>query len=171
MAKGGFWAFLGGLGAAMWREGTKQRRQLEENYLREVRKATSEHAEEQAEYDAYVTSLPKLKGNGRFDQEVETTYGDVFALDAYNQYLELMHEPGQHFTVFLELQEGEEEGSIRVDGGQATLGHIPYEDEGYLMEFLEELGGDVTCDAKLAKLVHGGYDLHLDIARPPKLNS
>ncbi|MBL6592706.1 MAG: hypothetical protein ISP16_01335 [Candidatus Aquiluna sp.] len=169
MAKGGFWAFLGGLGAAMWREGTKQRRQLEENYRREVRKATSEHAEEQAEYDAYVTSLPKLKGNGRFDQEVDTTYGDVFALDAYNQYLELMHEPGQHFTVFLELQEGEEEGSIRVDGGQATLGHIPYEDEGYLMEFLEELGGDVTCDAKLAKLVHGGYDLHLDIARPPTL--
>ena len=171
MAKGGFWAFLGGLGAAMWREGTKQRRQLEESYRREVRKATSEHAEEQAEYDAYVTSLPKLKGNGRFDQEVDTTYGDVFALDAYNQYLELMHEPGQHFTVFLELQEGEEEGSIRVDGGQATLGHIPYEDEGYLMEFLEELGGDVTCDAKLTKLVHGGYDLHLDIARPPKLNS
>ena len=34
------------------------------------------------------------------------------------------------------------------------------------MEFLEELGGDVTCDAKLTKLVHGGYDLHLDIARP-----
>ena len=118
-----------------------------------------------------MTSLPKLKGNGRFDQEVDTTYGDVFALDAYSQYLELMHEPGQHFTVFLELQEGEEEGSIRVDGGQATLGHIPYEDEGYLMEFLEDLGGDVACDAKLAKLVHGGYDLHLDIARPPKLNS
>ena len=169
MANGGFWAFLGGLGAAMWREGTKQRRHLEENYRREVRKATSEHAEEQAEYDAYVTSLPKLKGNGRFDQEVDTTYGDVFALDAYSQYLELMHEPGQHFTVVLELQEGEEEGSIRVDGGQATLGHIPYEDEGYLMEFLEDFGGDVTCDAKLTKLVHGGYDLHLDIARPPTL--
>jgi hypothetical protein len=97
---------------------------------------------------------------------VDTTYGDVFALDAYSQYLELMHEPGQHFTVFLELQEGEEEGSIRVDGGQATLGHIPYEDEGYLMEFLEEHGGDVTCDAKLTKLVHGGYDLFLDIQRP-----
>jgi len=100
---------------------------------------------------------------------VDTTHGDVFALDAYSQYLELMHGPGQHFTVFLELQEGEEECSIRVDGGQATLGHIPYEDEGYLMEFLEELGGDVACDSKLTKLVHGGHDLHLDIARPPTL--
>ena len=48
-------------------------------------------------------------------------------------------------------------------------GHLPNEDEGYLMEFLEDLGGDVTCDAKLTKLVHGGYDLHLDIARPPTL--
>jgi hypothetical protein len=39
------------------------------------------------------------------------------------------------------------------------------------MEFLGELGGDVACDAKLIKLVHGGYDLHLGIARPPKLTS
>ena len=113
-----------------------------------------------------MTSLPKLKGNGRFDQEVDTTYGDIFALDAYSTYLELMHEPGQHFTVVLEYQEGQAEGSVRVDGGQATLGHISYDNEEYLAEFLEELGGDVTCDARLTKLVHGGYDLFVDLARP-----
>ncbi|MDA8796460.1 hypothetical protein N9N06_03230 [Aquiluna sp.] len=159
-------ALLGSFAAAAWKASRDKRAALEDNYRHEVRKATAEHAEEQAEYDAYVTSLPKLKGNGRFDQEVDTTYGDIFALDAYSTYLELMHEPGQHFTVVLEYQEGEEEGSIRVDGGQATLGHIPYEDEEYLVEFLEELSGDVACNAKLTKLVHGSFDLFLDIKRP-----
>ena len=159
-------ALIGSFAAAAWKANRDKRAALEDNYRHEVRKATAEHAEEQAEYDAYVTSLPKLKGNGRFDQEVDTTNGDMFALDAYSTYLELMHEPGQHFTVVLEYQEGEEEGSIHVDGGQATLGHIPFEDEEYLVEFLEELSGDVACNAKLTKLVHGGYDLFLDIQRP-----
>ena len=168
MAKGGLWAFLGGLGAAMWREGTKQRRHLEENYRREVRKATSEHAEEQAEYDAYVTSLPKLKGNGRFDQEVDTTYGETFALDAVSTYLELMHEPGQHFTVVLEYQEGEEEGAIRVDGGQATLGHLYYKDEDGFIELLE-VHNPLAANAKLEKLVSGEFELWLDVGYPLKL--
>ena len=53
----------------------------------------------------------------------------------------------------------------------ATLGHISYEDEEYVAEFLEELGADVTCDAKLTKLVHGGYDLYLDILRPPQISN
>ena len=159
-------ALFGSFAAAAWKANRDKRAALEDNYRHEVRKATAEHAEEQSEYDAYVTSLPKLKGNGRFDQEVDTTYGDIFALDAYSTYLELMHEPGQHFTVVLEYQEGKAEGSVRVDGGQATLGHIPFEDEEYLAEFLEELGGDVACNAKLTKLVHGGYDLFLDIQRP-----
>jgi len=164
-------ALLGSFAAAAWKANRDKRAALQDNYRHEVRKATAEHAEEQSEYDAYVTSLPKLKGNGRFDQEVDTTYGDIFALDAYSTYLELMHEPGQHFTVVLEHQEGEEEGSIRIDGGQATLGHIPYRDEEYLVEFLEELSGDVACDAKLTKLVHGGYDLYLDILRPPHISN
>ncbi len=51
MAKGGFWAFLGGLGAAMWREGTKQRRHLEENYRRESAQAHQSMLRA-AEYDA-----------------------------------------------------------------------------------------------------------------------
>ena len=164
-------ALFGSFAAAVWKANRDKRAALEDNYRHEVRKATAEHAKEQAEYDAYITSLPKLKGNGRFDQEVDTTHGDMFALDAYSTYLELMHEPGQHFTVVLEYQEGDEEGSIRVDGGQATLGHIPFEDEEYLAEFLEELGGDVTCDARLTKLVHGGYDLYLDILRPPQISN
>ena len=164
-------ALLGSFAAAAWKANRDKRAALEDKYRHEVRKATAEHAEEQAEYDAYVTSLPKLKGNGRFDQEVDTTNGDMFALDAYSTYLELMHEPGQHFTVVLEYQEGEAEGSVRVDGGQATLGHISYDNEEYLAEFLEELGGDVTCDARLTKLVHGGYDLYLDILRPPQISN
>jgi hypothetical protein len=164
-------ALLGSFAAAVWKANRDKRAALEDNYRHEVRKATAEHAEEQAEYDAYVTSLPKLKGNGRFDQEVDTTYGDMEALDAYSTYLELMHEPGQHFTVVLEYQVGEAEGSVRVDGGQATLGHIPYDDEEYLCEFLEELSGDVACDAKLTKMVHGGYDLYLDILRPPQISN
>ena len=44
-----------------------------------------------------------------------------------------------------------------------------YEDEEYLVEFLEELGGDVACDAKLTKLAHGGYDLCLDTLKPPQI--
>ena len=162
-------ALLGSFAAAAWKANRDKRAALEDKYRHEVRKATAEHAEEQSEYDAYVTSLPKLKGNGRFDQEVDTTYGDMFALDAYSTYLELMHEPGQHFTVVLEYQGGAAEGSVRVDGGQATLGHIPYEDEEYLVEFLKELSGDVACDARLTKLVDGGYDLYLDILRPPQI--
>ena len=164
-------ALLGSFAAAAWKANRDKRAALEDKYRHEVRKATAEHAEEQAEYDAYVTSLPKLKGNGRFDQEVDTTYGDMFALDAYSTYLELMHEPGQHFTVVLEYQGGAAEGSVRVDGGQATLGHIPYEDEEYLVEFLKELSGDVACDAKLTKLVHGGCDLYLDILIPPQISN
>jgi len=164
-------ALLGSFAAAAWKANRDKRAALQDNYRHEVRKATAEHAEEQSEYDAYVTSLPKLKGNGRFDQEVDTTYGDMFALDACGTYLELMHEPGQHFTVVLEYQESEEEGAVRVDGGQATLGHIPFEDEEYLVEFLEELSGDVACYAKLTKLVHGGYDLYLDILRPPQISN
>ena len=164
-------ALIGSFAAAAWKANRDKRAALEDNYRYEVRKAAAEYAEEQAEYDAYVTSLPKLKGNGRFDQEVDTTSGNIEALDAYSTYLELMHEPGQPFTVVLEYQEGEEEGTVRVDGGQANLGHIPFEDEEYLAEFLEELGGDVACDAKLTKLVHGGYDLYLDILRPPQISN
>ena len=164
-------ALLGSFAAAAWKANRDKRAALQDNYRHEVRKATAEHAEEQSEYDAYVTSLPKLKGNGRFDQEVDTTNGDMFALDAYSTYLELMHEPGQHFTVVLEYQEGEEGGAVRVDGGQATLGHITFEDEEYLVEFLEELGGDVACDAKLTKLAHGGYDLYLDTLKPPQISN
>ena len=169
MAKGGFLAFLGGLAAAAIKANSQRRRELEENYRRELKKAESELAEEQAEYEQYVLSLPALRGNGRFTQEVDTTYGEMFALDSYSQYLEIMHEPGQHFTVLLEYQPGEDEGSIRVEGGEATLGHIPLDQEDYLCDFLEELGNEVTCNAQLTKLVHGGYDLYLDIARPPKL--
>ena len=169
MAKGGFLAFLGGLAAAAWKANNQRRQELEENYRRELKKAEAEQAEEQAEYEAYILSLPALQGNGRFTQEVDTTYGEMFALDSYSQYLELMHEPGQHFTVLLEYQPGEDEGSIRVEGGQATLGHIPYEQEDYLCDLLEELDSDVTCNAQLTKLVHCGYDLYLDIARPAKL--
>ena len=169
MAKGGFLAFLGGLAAAAIKANSQRRRELEENYRRELKKAESDLAEEQAEYEQYVLSLPALRGNGRFTQEVDTTYGEMFALDSYSQYLESMHERGQHFTVLLEYQPGEDEGSIRVEGGEATLGHIPLDQEDYLCDFLEELGNEVTCNAQLTKLVHGGYDLYLDIARPPKL--
>jgi len=118
-------ALLGSFAAAAWKANRDKRAALQDNYRHEVRKATAEHAEEQSEYDAYVTSLPKLKGNGRFDQEVDTTYGDIFALDAYSTYLELMHEPGQHFTFVLEYQVGEAEGSVRVDGGRPHLATFP----------------------------------------------
>jgi len=42
-------------------------------------------------------------------------------------------------------------------------------EKAYWAEFLEELGNDVECDAKLTKLVHGGYDLYLDILKPPQI--
>ena len=171
MAKGGFLAFLGGLAAAAWKANNQRRRELEQNYRRELKRAQREYAEEQAEHDKYVLSLPRLEGDGRFLQEVDTTYGDDFALDSYSTYLEVMHEPGQHFTVVLEYQPGEEEGSVLVAGGGATLGHIPYDQEDYLCDFLEELDGEVTCNAQLTKLVSGGYDLYLDIAIPVRLEN
>lgn len=161
-------ALLGSFAAAAWKANRDKRAALEDNYRHEVRKATAEHAEEQAEYDAYVTSLPKLKGNGRFDQEVHTTYGETFALDAVSTYLELMHEPGQHFTVVLEYQEGEEEGAIRVDGGQATLGHLYYKDEDGFIELLE-VHNPLAANAKLEKLVSGEFELWLDVGYPLKL--
>ena len=49
------------------------------------------------------------------------------------------------------------------------LAPLPYEQEDYLCDLLEELDSDVTCNAQLTKLVHCGYDLYLDIARPAKL--
>lgn len=161
-------ALLGSFAAAAWKANRDKRAALEDNYRHEVRKATAEHAEEQAEYDAYVTSLPKLKGNGRFDQEVDTSYGETFALDAVSTYLELMHEPGQHFTVVLEYQEGEEEGAIRVDGGQATLGHLYYKDEDGFIELLE-VHNPLAANAKLEKLVSGEFELWLDVGYPLKL--
>ena len=161
-------ALLGSFAAAAWKANRDKRAALEDNYRHEVRKATAEHAEEQAEYDAYVTSLPKLKGNGRFDHEVDTTYGETFALDAVSTYLELMHEPGQHFTVVLEYQEGEEEGAIRVDGGQATLGHLYYKDEDGFIELLE-VHNPLAANAKLEKLVSGEFELWLDVGYPLKL--
>ena len=159
-------ALLGSFAAAAWRANQQKRKVLEDNYRSEVRKAQSEMAEELAEYDAYVNSLPALVGNGRFDQEVDTTYGDVFALDSYSQYLELMHTPDQPFQVILCYQEGEEEGEIMVEAGQATVGHIPLDQEEEYAVFLEELDSEVRCDARLTKLASGGYDLYLNIARP-----
>ena len=53
-------ALLGSFAAAVWKANRDKRAALEDNYRHEVRKATAEHAEEQAEYDTYVTSLPKL---------------------------------------------------------------------------------------------------------------
>ena len=41
-----------------------------------------------------------------------------------------------------------------------------YLQEDHLCDFLEELDGEVTCNAQLTKLVSGGYDLYLDIATP-----
>ena len=57
-------ALIGSFAAAAWKANRDKRAALEDDYRHEVRKATAEHAEEQSEYDAYVSSLPKLKGNG-----------------------------------------------------------------------------------------------------------
>ena len=168
MAKGGFLAGMAAVIYSTWRRSQKQRLQAEENFRKAVRNETRKVAKDQAEYEAYVKSARVLEGNGRYDQRVYLGDADQFALESYAQYIELMQTKDTPFAVLLVFDEESEVGKVRVEGGQATLGHLYYADEDEFIELLE-VHNPLAANAKLEKLVSGEFELWLDVGYPLKL--
>lgn len=165
---GGYMALLlGQLAFAAYRNYKDKKTALEGDYRTALRESQQQHSGQQAEYEAYVNELPKLIGDGSFTLVVDTSTGDKFALESFTQYLDIMHPGEQVLTALLSTDRDDEPTAIAVELSQAHVGYIPASDLEQMLAPLQQVGGDVTCNAKLRRLNYGDtYQLLLDIKLP-----
>ena len=128
-------------------------------------------ADEQAEYNAHMESLPNLQGDGSFSQDVvgEAAYREI--LQNYSDYLERYHPGENELLVALELEPDNpyDENAVRVEGGKTTLGYIPRGEAKQLGDELRKFGGKATCTAYFHRSDQGLHWLTLDLVRPLRL--
>lgn len=148
--------------------GYKEKKQTAEGHYRTaLRSAQQEHAVEQAEYGAYVASLPTVLGDGTFGLVADTTTGDRFALEAFAQYLDVMHEKEQVLTAVLIAETSIESPFVTVELSQAHVGIVSARDSETLLAAMANTEGKVSCSAKLRRLNYGDtYQLLLDVKLP-----
>ena len=148
--------------------GYKERKHAAEGeYRAAFRDAQQEHSSEQAEYEGYVASLPKVLGNGTFGLVADTTTGDRFALESFTQFLDLMHDSEQVLTAVLIAETSVEYPFVTVELSQAHVGIIAPRDSQALLGAMGESMGKVSCSAKLRRLNYGDtYQLLLDVKLP-----
>ena len=160
-------AVLGQVAFAAFRGYKEKRQQLEGEYRSALRGAQQEKAAEQAEYEAYVATLPKLSGDGTFGLVADTATGDKFALEAFTAYLDIMHEGEQVLTAVLIAETIATPAFIAVELSQAHVGLISTKDSEPILEAMGDSIGKVTCNAKLRRLNYGDtYQLLLDVKLP-----
>ena len=143
---------------------------LEGDYRAAFRDAQQEQASQQAEYEAYVASLPKVLGEGTFGLVADTATGDRFALESFTQYLDLMHDNEQVLTAVLIAETSVEHPFVTVELSQAHVGIVAPKDSQALLIAMGEIQGKVSCSAKLRRLNYGDtYQLLLDVKLPVEL--
>lgn len=172
MAKQGFFTglfvlLIGAIvGAA---EQGKKVASAKEHYMRVYRAESEKLAEEQAEYEALVRSLPFLQGDGKFRVPVNLDDADVFALDAFTFHLGQTKQKNAAVSVVLDYLgvDAPKGKKVGVEISQADMGYLlsTYEDE--IALFLSELDGSASCSGRLREH-RGDFDLWLDIAFPLK---
>ena len=174
MAKRGFGsallAFLGSVAAAAVKENKNRRQAAESEYKRAFKQELPNFADEQAEFDAYVMSLPVLKGDRSFLIPADLYYADDFALQAFHMHLEIMHEEGQSVWVIVR-DAGEKEfpgRRLKLEVSQAEMGYIEPEDEMDIAPVVEAAGGVVRCGGRFVN-VGGAIELWLDISIPAEI--
>jgi len=162
-----FAAAAGYLAFAAYRGYKEKKQTLEGEYRTAFRSAQKEHAGAQADYEAYVASLPKVLGDETFGLVVDTTTGDRFALESFTQYLDLMHDQEQVLTAVLIAEAGVEKPFVTVELSQAHVGIVAPQDSEALLTAMANTKGKVTCNAILRRLNYGDiYQLLLDVKLP-----
>ena len=163
-------AVVGQLGFAAYRGYKEKRQAAEGEYRTAFRAAQQEKAAEQAEYEAFVASLPKLIGDGSFGLVADTATGDRFALEAFTQYLDIMHEGEQVLTAILIAEHANTPAFIAVELSQAHVGLLTPKDSEPIFTAMANTSGKVSCNAKLRRLNYGDtYHLLLDVKLPVEL--
>ena len=162
-----FAAAAGYLAFAAYRGYKEKKQTLEGDYRTAFRSAQKEHAGAQADYEAYVASLPKVLGNDTFGLVADTTTGDRFALESFTQYLDLMHGKEQVLTAVLIAETSAEHPFVTVELSQAHVGIVTPQDSEALLAAMANTQGKATCNAKLRRLNYGDtYQLLLDVKLP-----
>ena len=160
-------AAIGDVAFSAYRGYKERKHAAEGEYRAAFRDAQQEHASEQAEYEGYVASLPKVLGNGTFGLVADTTTGDRFALESFTQFLDLMHDSEQVLTAVLIAETSVEYPFVTVELSQAHVGIIAPRDSQALLGAMGESMGKVSCSAKLRRLNYGDtYQLLLDVKLP-----
>jgi hypothetical protein len=162
-----FAAAVGYLAFSAYRGYKEKKQTAEGDYRTAFRAAQQEHAGEQAAYQAYVSSLPTVLGDGTFGLVADTKSGDVFALESFTQYLDLMHDTEQVLTAVLIAETSDEYPFVTVELSQAHVGIVSPKDSEALLAAMANTRGKLTCSAKLRRLNYGDtYQLLLDVKLP-----
>jgi hypothetical protein len=163
-------AVVGQLGFAAYRGYKEKRQAAEGEYRTAFRAAQQEKVTEQAEYEVYVAQLPRLIGDGSFGLVADTSTGDRFALEAFTQYLDIMHEGEQVLTAILIAEHATTPAFIAVELSQAHVGLLTPKDSEPILAAIANTSGKVSCSAKLRRLNYGDtYQLLLDVKLPVEL--
>lgn len=136
---------------------------------KEFNKALRGQSKEQKRYDDYLASLPALKGDGSFSQEIRGEQAYKETIDLFGQFLEDYHPGEDEILVMVELEPNNkyDSNAVRVEAGQATIGYIPREEAKQFGSELLDFGGRATCTAKLYWSPDDGRSsVRLDVVRP-----
>ena len=169
LAKGGFFTGLAlaafGALATLSHKG-HQLSEAKQNYLQAFDKAAADSQEEQTVFEAFVRSLPELKGDGKFQVPVNLDDADHEALGYYSTHLKLTKQVGRTVVVLLDALGDTEKGTkVTVEISQAEAGHLHWTFEDAIAQAIEDFGGTVRCAGRLTER-KGFHELWLDIEIP-----
>ena len=136
---------------------------------KELTKAIKGQSRLQNNYDNYLASLPSLKGDGSFSQEIRGEQAYAEAIDLFGQFLEDYHNGEDEILVMVEVEPDNkfDKNAVRVEAGQTTVGYIPREQALEFGNELLEFGGRATCTARLYWSPDDGKSsITLDVIRP-----
>jgi hypothetical protein len=136
---------------------------------KEFEKAVRGQSKIQQRYDNYLASLPSLKGDGSFSQEIRGEQAYAEAIDLFGQFLEDYHNGEDEILVMVEVEPDNkfDRNAVRVEAGQTTVGYIPREQALEFGNELMEFGGRATCTARLYWSPDDGKSsISLDVVRP-----
>ncbi len=136
---------------------------------KELAKAIKGQSRLQNNYDNYLASLPSLKGDGNFSQEIRGEQAYAEAIDLFGQFLEDYHNGKDEILVMVEVEPDNkfDKNAVRVEAGQTTVGYVPREQALEFGNELLEFGGRATCTARLYWSPDDGKSsITLDVIRP-----
>jgi hypothetical protein len=136
---------------------------------KELAQAIKGQSRLQNNYDNYLASLPSLKGDGSFSQEIRGEQAYAESIDLFGQFLEDYHNGEDEILVMVEVEPDNkfDKNAVRVEAGQTTVGYVPREQALEFGSELLEFGGRATCTARLYWSPDDGKSsITLDVVRP-----